>query len=124
MIEYGEILENQGGQKNDGQIEGLKHNIEGRLQICVKQLKEEMVQGNQKLGEGLEYKIEQIQQYAENMEHRLSQLDQNTQILQENSQSLELQFQAQFDEQSSQQDQRLKQMEQQILKAGGGSSNQ
>ena len=44
-------------------------------------------------------------------------------ILQENSQSLELQFQAQFDEQNSQQDQRLKTMEQKIQKSGGGSSN-
>ena len=38
MMEYNEILENQGGQKDQSQIEGLKHNIEGRLQICIKQL--------------------------------------------------------------------------------------
>ena len=39
MMDYNEILENQGVQKDQSsQIEGLKHNIEGRLQICIKQL--------------------------------------------------------------------------------------
>ena len=38
MMDINETLESQGGQKDQSQIEGLKHNIEGRLQICIKQL--------------------------------------------------------------------------------------